>query len=127
MEAVGEGLLAQEQRRRPCVSREILEEMKRLGYLAGPMVAVTLSFYLLQVISLMMVGHLPNGQLPLSSTAMAFSLATVTGFSLLVIHYSYLCFLCMIIHTTCRLFADSLLFLDIEFPNFVLVLHYVYM
>ncbi|KAK6134253.1 hypothetical protein DH2020_031989 [Rehmannia glutinosa] len=56
--------------------------MKRLGYLAGPMVAVTLSHYLLQVISLMMVGHL--GELSLSSTALAFSLAGVTGFSLLV-------------------------------------------
>ncbi|KAL2235057.1 UNVERIFIED_CONTAM: Protein DETOXIFICATION 12 [Sesamum indicum] len=61
---------------------EIGEEMKRLGYLAGPMVAVTLSHYLLQVISLMMVGHL--GELSLSSTAIAISLAGVTGFSLLL-------------------------------------------
>ena len=61
---------------------EIREEMKRLGYVAGPMVAVTLSFYLLQVISLMMVGHL--GELALSGTSIAVSLAGVTGFSLLV-------------------------------------------
>ncbi|KAL7132390.1 hypothetical protein ABFS83_12G070900 [Erythranthe nasuta] len=62
--------------------REIAGEMKKLGYLAGPMVAVTLSHYLLQVISLMMVGHL--GELSLSSTAIAISLAGVSGFSLLL-------------------------------------------
>ncbi|XP_047973976.1 protein DETOXIFICATION 12-like [Salvia hispanica] len=62
--------------------REIGEEMKRLGYVAGPMVAVSLSFYLLQVILLMMVGHL--GELALSGTAIALSLAGVTGFSLLL-------------------------------------------
>lgn len=64
--------------------RVIGEEMKRVGYLAGPMVAVTLSQYLLQVISVMMVGHL--GELSLSSTAIAMSLAGVTGWSLLVSH-----------------------------------------
>ncbi|XP_042984910.1 protein DETOXIFICATION 12-like isoform X1 [Carya illinoinensis] len=58
------------------------EELKRLGFLAGPMVAVTLSQYLLQVISMMMVGHL--GELALSSTAIAISLSGVTGFSLLL-------------------------------------------
>ncbi|XP_075522319.1 LOW QUALITY PROTEIN: protein DETOXIFICATION 14-like [Primulina tabacum] len=60
----------------------LIEEMKKLGYLAGPMVAVTLSQYLLQVVSIMMAGHL--GELSLSSTAMAFSLAGVTGFSLML-------------------------------------------
>ncbi|KAB1205629.1 MATE efflux family protein 5 [Morella rubra] len=59
-----------------------IEELKRLGLLAGPMVAVTLSQYLLQVISIMMVGHL--GELALSSTAIAISLSGVTGFSLLL-------------------------------------------
>ncbi|XP_041010001.1 protein DETOXIFICATION 12-like isoform X1 [Juglans microcarpa x Juglans regia] len=57
-------------------------ELKRLGFLAGPMVAVTLSQYLLQVISMMMVGHL--GELALSSTAIAISLSGVTGFSFLL-------------------------------------------
>jgi MATE family multidrug resistance protein len=57
-------------------------ELKRLGFLAGPMVTVTLSQYLLQAISMMMVGHL--GELALSSTAIAISLSGVTGFSLLV-------------------------------------------
>lgn len=58
------------------------EELKKLGYIAGPMVAVTLSVYLLQVVSVMMVGHL--GELALSSTSIAFSLAGVTGFSVMV-------------------------------------------
>lgn len=57
-------------------------EVKKQGYIAAPMVAVTLSQYLLQVVSMMMVGHL--GQLALSSTAMAISLASVTGFSVLL-------------------------------------------
>lgn len=60
----------------------VMEEMKKLGYLAGPMVVVTLSQYLLQVVSIMMAGHL--GELSLSSTGIAFSLANVTGFSLML-------------------------------------------
>lgn len=58
------------------------EEVKRLGCIAGPMVAVILSQYLVQVVSMMMVGHL--GELALSSTALAISLSSVTGFSLIV-------------------------------------------
>ncbi|XP_076897012.1 protein DETOXIFICATION 14-like [Bidens hawaiensis] len=56
--------------------------MKKLGVIAGPMVAVTLSQYLLQVTSVMMVGHL--GELALSSTSIAISLSGVTGFSLIL-------------------------------------------
>ncbi|KFK41540.1 hypothetical protein AALP_AA2G142400 [Arabis alpina] len=56
------------------------KEMRRLGYIAGPMVAVNSSMYFLQVISIMMVGHL--GELYLSSTAIAVSFCSVTGFSL---------------------------------------------
>lgn len=62
--------------------RDIGEEIKTVSWLAGPMVAVVMSQYLLQVISMMMVGHL--GQLYLSSAALAVSFACVTGFSLLV-------------------------------------------
>ena len=58
------------------------KEMKRVGFMAGPLMAVTLSQFLLQVISTMMVGHL--GELALSSTSIAISLSAVTGFSLLV-------------------------------------------
>ncbi|KAH0466433.1 hypothetical protein IEQ34_003671 [Dendrobium chrysotoxum] len=57
-------------------------EARRLGYLAGPMVGVTLSQYLVQVTSSMIVGHL--GELALSSSAIATSLSGVTGFSVLL-------------------------------------------
>ncbi|KAI3908496.1 hypothetical protein MKX01_009298 [Papaver californicum] len=58
-----------------------VEEAKKVGYIAGPMVAVNLSLQIISVISLMMVGHL--GEVALSSTAMATSLCAVTGFSVL--------------------------------------------
>uniref|UniRef100_A0A0E0FRC3 Protein DETOXIFICATION n=1 Tax=Oryza nivara TaxID=4536 RepID=A0A0E0FRC3_ORYNI len=58
-------------------------EAGKLAYLALPMVAVSLTNYAVQVSSNMMVGHLP-GVLPLSSAAIATSLASVTGFSLLI-------------------------------------------
>ncbi|KOM28875.1 hypothetical protein LR48_Vigan609s000700 [Vigna angularis] len=57
------------------------EEVKRVAYLAGPMVAVTLSQYFLQIISMMMVGRL--GKLALSSTAIAISLCNVSGLSVI--------------------------------------------
>ncbi|XP_057961025.1 protein DETOXIFICATION 12-like isoform X2 [Malania oleifera] len=57
-------------------------EVKRLGLIAAPLVAVSMSQYLTQVFSMMMVGHL--GELALSSTAIALSLANVSGFSLLL-------------------------------------------
>nr|GMD16673.1 protein DETOXIFICATION 12-like [Ipomoea batatas] len=83
-----EGLLLKKREEESCGGGErrrwaaVWVEVKRLGYLAGPMVAVTLSQYLLQVISVMMVGHL--GELSLSSTSIAISIAGVTGFSFLV-------------------------------------------
>jgi hypothetical protein len=49
---------------------------------------VSLSQYAVQVSSNMMVGHLP-GVLPLSSAAIATSLASVSGFSLLVRTLAY--------------------------------------
>ncbi|XP_031253282.1 protein DETOXIFICATION 14-like [Pistacia vera] len=55
-----------------------LAELKKLSYLAAPMVAVTVSQYLMQVVSMMMVGHL--GELSLSSVAIASSFTNVTGF-----------------------------------------------
>jgi len=58
------------------------EEVKRVAYLAAPMVAVTLSQYFLQIISMMMVGRL--GKLALSSTAIAISLCNVSGLSVIV-------------------------------------------
>ncbi|KAF7819963.1 protein DETOXIFICATION 9-like [Senna tora] len=50
--------------------------------MAAPMVAVTVSQYLLQVVSMMMVGHI--GKLSFSAVAIATSFAEVTGFSVLL-------------------------------------------
>ncbi|KAL0742713.1 hypothetical protein Bca4012_084226 [Brassica carinata] len=69
----------------------IFLEMRRLAYIAGPMVAVNSSAYFIQV-SIMMVGHL--GELSLSSTAIAVSFCSITGFSLVFILSSGLETLC---------------------------------
>ncbi|KAI5677277.1 hypothetical protein M9H77_08227 [Catharanthus roseus] len=61
---------------------EIVEELKRQLRLALPLIAVSFLQYCLQVISIMFVGHL--GELPLSSASIATSLASVTGFSVLL-------------------------------------------
>ncbi|XP_019428803.1 PREDICTED: protein DETOXIFICATION 14-like [Lupinus angustifolius] len=58
-----------------------VQEVKDVCYLSAPMITVNLSEYFLQIISLMMVGHL--GKLALSGTAIAISLCAVSGFSLL--------------------------------------------
>ncbi|XP_058184639.1 protein DETOXIFICATION 16-like isoform X2 [Rhododendron vialii] len=63
------------------VREEILEEGKKQVVLAGPLIAVSLLQYCLQVISIMFVGHL--GELPLSSASLATSFASVSGFSVL--------------------------------------------
>ncbi|XP_054810464.1 protein DETOXIFICATION 14-like isoform X2 [Prosopis cineraria] len=57
------------------------QEVKDASYVGGPMVAVNWSLFFLQIISLMMVGHL--GKLALSSTAIAISLCAVSGFSVI--------------------------------------------
>ncbi|XP_058184638.1 protein DETOXIFICATION 16-like isoform X1 [Rhododendron vialii] len=64
------------------VREEILEEGKKQVVLAGPLIAVSLLQYCLQVISIMFVGHL--GELPLSSASLATSFASVSGFSVLL-------------------------------------------
>ena len=71
--------------------RSFMTELKREGVIAAPMVAVAVLQYLLQVVSLVMVGHL--GELSLSSVAIATALTNVTGFSLLV---SNTCLICII-------------------------------
>ncbi|XVF71555.1 hypothetical protein PTKIN_Ptkin12aG0047500 [Pterospermum kingtungense] len=58
------------------------EELKKVSYVAVPLVAVNLLQSLLQVISVMMVGHL--GELALAGIALASSFVNVTGFSLIV-------------------------------------------
>ncbi|KAJ8773053.1 hypothetical protein K2173_028230 [Erythroxylum novogranatense] len=62
--------------------KEIIDEVKKQLWLAGPLVAVNLLQYCLQIISVMFVGHL--GELSLSGASMATSFASVTGFSLLL-------------------------------------------
>ncbi|CAL5396657.1 unnamed protein product [Camellia sinensis] len=61
---------------------EILEEAKKQLGLAGPLIAVSLLQYCLQMISIMFVGHL--GELPLSGASLGTSFASVTGFSVLL-------------------------------------------
>ncbi|KAH7682661.1 multidrug resistance protein MATE family protein [Dioscorea alata] len=61
---------------------DVVVEVKRQLWLAGPLIAVSLLQYFLQVISLMFVGHL--GELALSGASMATSFANVSGFSLLL-------------------------------------------
>ena len=67
-------------------SGAFLQQLKKLSSMAAPMVVVTVSQFLLQVVSLMMVGHL--GELSLSGVALGTSFADVTGFSLLVEFFS---------------------------------------
>lgn len=59
-----------------------LKELKKVGWIAAPMVGVTLLLQLLHLVSVMMVGHL--GQLSLSGVSIASSFAIVTGFCFLV-------------------------------------------
>lgn len=58
-------------------------EVRRQGAIALPMVLVNMFQFLLQIISLMMVGHL--GRLSLSSASISSSLCNVTGYIILVI------------------------------------------
>ncbi|VAI73446.1 unnamed protein product [Triticum turgidum subsp. durum] len=60
----------------------VRDEVKKQLWLAGPLIAGALLQNLIQMISVMYVGHL--GELALAGASMASSFATVTGFSLLV-------------------------------------------
>lgn len=61
---------------------QIVEEVKKQVWLAGPLVSVNLLLFALQLIAIMFVGHL--GELPLSGASMANSFTSVTGISLLM-------------------------------------------
>ncbi|OMO73319.1 Multi antimicrobial extrusion protein [Corchorus olitorius] len=67
-------------------SNLIMEEVKKVILIAAPVAVVTVSRYLLQLVAVMMAGHL--GELPLSGVALATSFANVTGFS--VLNFSFL-------------------------------------
>ncbi|KAA8541311.1 hypothetical protein F0562_025274 [Nyssa sinensis] len=62
--------------------KEVVEEVKKQVWLAGPLICISLLQFCLQLISVMFVGHL--GELALSGASMATSFATVTGFSMLM-------------------------------------------
>ncbi|PWZ06252.1 Protein DETOXIFICATION 16 [Zea mays] len=64
----------------------VREELKKQLWLAGPMIAGALLQNVIQMISVMYVGHL--GELPLAGASMANSFATVTGLSLLVSNHT---------------------------------------
>lgn len=70
------------QRQSICSRANVIEEATKQIWLAGPLIAVSLLQYCLQVISIMFVGHL--GELALSSASIASSFASVSGFSVLV-------------------------------------------
>ena len=61
----------------------VLSEVKKHLYLAGPLVVGFLLQNMVQMVSVMFVGHL--GELALASASLATSFAGVTGFSLLVL------------------------------------------
>eukprot|EP01018_Ginkgo_biloba_P027028 Gb_29736 [translate_table: standard] len=65
-----------------CTGGVVWDEFKKQCWIAGPMIAVNLLQNCLQVISVMLVGHL--GELALSSASIATSFAGVTGFSVLM-------------------------------------------
>lgn len=65
------------------IESTFVQELKKVSFVAAPMVAVTVSQYLLQVVSLMMVGHL-GILVSFSGVSIAMSFAEVTGFSVLV-------------------------------------------
>ncbi|XP_075097569.1 protein DETOXIFICATION 2-like [Nicotiana tabacum] len=80
-----EQLLENGENNRWIITREwdtYYEELKKLTRIAAPMVAVSVLQYLLQVVSVMMVGHLDQ-IISLSTVAIATSITNVTGFSLL--------------------------------------------
>ncbi|KMZ74622.1 MATE efflux family protein [Zostera marina] len=60
----------------------ILSEIKRQIWLAGPCIIINVFFSILQIISIMFVGHL--GEVQLSGASLATSMAGVTGFSPMV-------------------------------------------
>lgn len=65
----------------------VRSEVRKQLYLAGPLIAAWILQNIVQMISVMFVGHL--GELALSSASIATSFAGVTGFSLLVCFILY--------------------------------------
>ena len=70
----------------------VVIEVKKQLYLAGPLIVGSLLQNIVQMISVMFVGHL--GELALSSASIATSFAGVTGFSLLVYCMNFIPCMC---------------------------------
>jgi MATE family multidrug resistance protein len=70
----------------------VVIEVKKQMYLAGPLIVGSLLQNIIQMISVMFVGHL--GELSLSSASIATSFAAVTGFSLLVCYMNFISYMC---------------------------------
>ena len=85
-------------RRMDTSSKSLMKELKKASMVAAPMITVSILQYMVDVVALMMVGHL--GELPLASVAIAISVTNVTGFSLFVslLYFQYSSF---IIFTIC--------------------------
>ncbi|XP_015899776.2 protein DETOXIFICATION 12-like isoform X2 [Ziziphus jujuba] len=61
---------------------EFAKELKKVSFMAAPMVGLMVMHYLFRVVAVMMVGHID--QLALSGASMANSFTSVTGFSFLL-------------------------------------------
>jgi MATE family multidrug resistance protein len=70
----------------------VVIEVKKQLYLAGPLIVGSLLQNIVQMMSVMFVGHL--GELSLSSASIATSFAGVTGFSLLVCYMNFISCMC---------------------------------
>ncbi|CAH2052488.1 unnamed protein product [Thlaspi arvense] len=69
----------------PTWRMDFTAELKNVSRMAAPMATVTVSQFLLPVISVMVAGH--RGELQLSGVALATSFANVSGFSIMVTKY----------------------------------------
>lgn len=89
-------------------------ELKRLICFAAPMAAVVIAQFMVQIVSMMMVGHL--GNLALASASLASSFCNVSGFSFIV------CFLFLLssilIHLSLFIFTRTI---EFAFPNHLIV------
>lgn len=64
------------------VSQEFASELKRVNCIAWPMIAVSISQFLVRLSPMFVLGHL--GELPLAGASMATTFCNVTGFSVIV-------------------------------------------
>ncbi|KAH7528653.1 hypothetical protein FEM48_Zijuj05G0094900 [Ziziphus jujuba var. spinosa] len=121
-----EGLHGVENDQRKCESgiwrNEILEEVKKQLWLAGPLIAVNLLKKLIQVISLMFAGHLD--ELSLSAASMAKSFVSMIGFGLLLslFHFLLIIYLYIYIYMCVKSFSGQNASIAAEAGNYAIFL-----